>query len=65
MIWPKITQMNINNSMRVDIAKETETLLNGLVKKMVNEKESYREELERKRYNEKSISLKRTDQLRK
>lgn len=57
--------MNINNSMRVDLAKETETLLNGLVKKMVNEKESYREELERKRYNEKSISLKRTDQLRK
>lgn len=31
--------------MRVDIAKETESLLSGLVKKIVNEKESFREEM--------------------
>jgi hypothetical protein len=34
--------MNINSSTRGDIAKETETLLNGMVKKFVSDKEVFK-----------------------
>jgi hypothetical protein len=43
LIWPKISQMNINTSMRgVEASKEADILFNGMVKRFINEREIYR-----------------------